>query len=680
MEMVKTVSKEIQEKIARTCVKFLVPLFAPLILLGLLAASFPHFQPTRFWIALVTFLTIVLFPMILIRKDESLSALKMVILGLHILIFNGTILNNGVDAPVYVAFMLTLVLISWISTSLQTTIYTVSFLVYGLLLVVLDSNGILPERDRPTDLARYVYYLAYFVSVSMATILGNRLLHRTLQESERKQKLLVTTFAAIPDALMVLARDGSVLDMNQEAELLLENLKEKDNTTDLREIILESKENRKRTLITYLKEKQFQLENLRLRLAESSVKAWYSISSSLLIHEDGSSGAVVVIRDITTEVEQEYNLIQAQKMDAVGQLASGIAHDFNNMLGGIQGASDLLQSDARDDQKDMLNLISSATDKASKLTKELLVFSRKAPHASTAVDVHSIIQETAFLLGRTLDKRIAVSTNLDAEGSLVVGDDTLIQSALMNMGINASHAMPDGGSLTFSTSVKELDELYCTHSEFDITPGEFLAIEITDTGSGMTSAVQNRIFEPFFTTKEVGKGTGLGMAAVYSMVVKHSGAITIYSEPGEGTSFHILLPLARKSAELLRVVDEQVVKGSGTVLIVDDEQFIRITTTELLRTLGYTVYSVENGEQALEFLSKQSVDVILLDMIMPVMNGRETFEKIVEQGIETKVILSSGFSKEEDVSAMKKLGLFGFLHKPYQRSELSQMVANAVKG
>lgn len=249
----------------------------------------------------------------------------------------------------------------------------------------------------------------------------------------------------------------------------------------------------------------------------------------------------------------------------------------------------------------------------------------------------------------------------------------------MNMGINASHAMPEGGTLTFKTSVKELDTLFCAHSEFEIEPGKFLSIEIIDTGSGMSLEVQKRIFEPFFTTKEVGKGTGLGMAAVYSMVVKHKGAITIYSEVGTGTAFHILLPLTEKNIETQKQSLETVVKGTGTVLVVDDEEFIRITTTELLRNIGYTVFSVQNGQEALDFLNEHTVDLVILDMIMPVMNGRETFARIIEKNGSQKVVLSSGFSKDEDVVRMKEKGLFGFVHKPYQRTELSQIVADAMR-
>jgi len=390
-------------------------------------------------------------------------------------------------------------------------------------------------------------------------------------------------------------------------------------------------------------------------------------------------GVVVVFRDVTEQLKMENQLRQSQKLDAIGQLAGGVAHDFNNMLGGIQGATELLQDSATEDQKEMLNIVQSASEKAAKLTKELLLFSRKSPQASTAIDVHSIIEETCFLLSRTIDRRVSIVQELNATNSLIVGDDTFIQNALTNMGINASHAMSDGGTLTFKTDIKELDALYCAHSGFDIQPGAYISIEVIDTGCGMTQDVQQRIFEPFFTTKSVGKGTGLGMSAVFNMVVKHKGAITVYSEVGVGTSFHILLPLTEKNEKQLISKLEELPQGTGTILLADDEEIIRLTATAMLQKLGYSVIAVENGKDAITVLAEATVDLIILDMIMPVMNGRDTYEEILRLGYKTPVILASGFSKEDDVTTMKEKGLFGFLHKPYQRKELAQMVADAIQ-
>lgn len=677
MKKANTINCEIRTRIAKLFLTYLLPLFTTLIVIGVPAAIYPRFQPTRLVTTLFA-LFLMMIPSFLYLKRKYYQSLKSLIVLIHLPILMGTLMNNGIEAPIYMVFMISLVLIGWIASSRQTITYTILFLSYGLLLVTLHHYKLLPMRERPPQLALYIYYTVYFCCVAIATILGNKLLHKTLRESDAKKRLLSTTFSAIPDALMILTDSYAVLESNKKAEELCTHFFESPNSTHLSMLTFESNEVGRKKLIELLKEKGNKIHGIRLRFVGKRKKEWYSISASPLIFEDESTGVVLIIRDITSEVEQEYNLIQAQKMDAMGQLSSGIAHDFNNMLGGIQGATNVLQLSAREDQNEMLNLILNASDKASKLTNELLVFSRKTPQASTAIEVHTIIDETVFLLSRTIDKRITIKKELSASSSLVVGDDTLIQSALMNMGINASHAMPDGGTLTIKTIEKELDELYCKHSEFEVTPGNYLSIEVIDSGCGMPPEVQKHIFEPFFTTKEVGKGTGLGMAAVYSMIVKHKGAIRVYSEEGTGTAFHILLPLVEKSDRPLKRVDETIRTGTGSVLVVDDEEFIRITTTELLRSLGYTVYAAQNGEEALALLQELSVDVILLDMIMPKLNGRQTFEKIIEQKLSSaKVILSSGFSKEEDVIKMREKGLFGFLHKPYQRSELSQMVADA---
>lgn len=597
----------------------------------------------------------------------------------------GTLLNGGATAPAYIGILVPISYFAWITSPRITYISIFIAISASVVYLILPHLGIPTSSVERTYFDYWISYTFCIIIITHMIITGTQLLHQALkdseedrQKSEHQNDLLDTTFSSIMDSLVVYDAEFAIVKVNSAAEELYTELNTIKPIESLFDITLQGRGRDQSPLREILKANNHFLGNQIYEYSSNNHnnRRWFSISASSL--KESQYGNVVILKDISEQINQEEKLAQAQKMDAVGQLASGIAHDFNNMLAGIQGAADLLQMSAHKEQSNMLNLIMDATEKASRLTRELLVFSRKTPQASTAVDVHRIIDETTFLLSRTIDKRISINKELSAANALVIGDDTLIQNALMNMGINASHAMPEGGTLTFRTSEIELDELYCNHSEFTITPGNYLSIEIIDTGCGMTPEVQKHIFEPFFTTKEVGKGTGLGMAAVYGMVTKHMGAITIYSEVGTGTAFHILLPLTPEITVAVNSVNTYTPRGSGTVLIADDEEFIRITTTELLKSLGYTVYSVKNGQEALDFLHEHSVDVILLDMIMPTLNGRQTFEKIIEQGITAKVILSSGFSKEEDVMKMKEQGLFGFLHKPYQRSELSQMIANAV--
>lgn len=374
-------------------------------------------------------------------------------------------------------------------------------------------------------------------------------------------------------------------------------------------------------------------------------------------------------------------LNQVHKLDAIGQLAGGIAHDFNNMLGGILGAGQVLPRYLSDEPKakQIHSIIMQSATRAADLTSKLLTFSRTSIKTATLVNIHTIIQETITLLQNTTDRRIQIDTDLNANQSSIVGDPSQLQSAILNLGINASQAMPDGGTLRFSTRLIDIDDDICNASPFDLLPGQCLEIEVTDTGCGISVENMHKIFEPFFTTKEQGKGTGLGLAAVYGTIIQHGGSITVHSELGIGTSFQILLPL-NTSARSTQPVSQEVIKGRGTILFVDDEEVIRITAKAILEDLGYSVLLAENGEEALSVFkeNKKAVDLVILDMIMPVMNGKDCFFTLRKLHPDVRVILSSGLVRDEDLDDMKRAGLKGYIHKPYLSEALSQSVYNAL--
>jgi signal transduction histidine kinase/ActR/RegA family two-component response regulator len=371
-------------------------------------------------------------------------------------------------------------------------------------------------------------------------------------------------------------------------------------------------------------------------------------------------------------------LHQSQKLEAVGQLAGGIAHDFNNVLAGIIGLVEVIKTKSLSlaVEGEYLDLILKAADRASDLTKKLLTFSRQNTKVSTAVDVTQIVNDTASLLSHTVDKAITISVDNRAIQTSVIGDDSQLQNIIMNIGINASHAMPSGGKLVFTMENLELDAEYCEFSPFEIKPGDYLEITIRDTGIGMKSEVVSRIFEPFFTTKKVGDGTGLGLAAVYGAVKDHDGAINVYSEEGTGTVFHIYLPVTSESIKRdIAVVDHP--KATGTILIIDDEELIRITASAVLKSLGYKVILAENGLEGVNTFREISgqVDLIILDMIMPVMGGREAFSKLREVRSDIPIVISSGFSKGDDLQELKKQGVNGFLAKPFRKEVLVETLS-----
>jgi CheY-like chemotaxis protein len=362
-------------------------------------------------------------------------------------------------------------------------------------------------------------------------------------------------------------------------------------------------------------------------------------------------------------------------MDALGQLAGGVAHDFNNLLGGIVSASEMIGMwTAEDERISKLNdMVIKTALRAGDLVKKLLAFAREKPPAVGTVELNAVVRESLDMLDRTLDKTIRINQKLSDEGFTVLGDVSLIQSAVMNLCINASHAMPEGGDLFVSTGKVDLDEPYCRLSSFDLKPGAYSELIVEDTGTGISKKNLERIFDPFFTTKEQGKGTGLGLAAVYGMVRQYKGEVKVYSEEGRGTSFHLFLPLSEKQKESDLAPSREYVKGSGTILVVDDEEILRFTTRSILEDLGYKVVTAENGREALE-KADPSIDLAILDINMPVMDGQSCFLQLKQVHPALPVIFCSGFSKynsrfEEVVSQAQ-----GFLVKPFKGFELSQLI------
>lgn len=396
---------------------------------------------------------------------------------------------------------------------------------------------------------------------------------------------------------------------------------------------------------------------------------------------EGNKGAVIRIDEVSDRVEMEQRLRQSQKMDAIGQLAGGIAHDFNNMLSGIMGAAELLRVKAEPTSQPLVKIISSAAGRASELIMKLMAFSRKDKVALSPVDMHTIIGDTVAILRRTIDKKIDLSLDLNAELHTIMGDWSQLQNGLLNIGINAGHAMPDGGTLSFASRALNLDEVFCLQNLFDITPGWYIEVTIRDTGCGIAPENMKSIFDPFFTTKKQGKGTGLGLAAVYGTVIQHGGAITVSSEIDRGTEFHLLLPLCQE-CQAEAIPDAKVITGRGCILIIDDEPIVRMTARMMLERLGYHTAEAQNGQEGLAIYREhpEAIDMVLLDMLMPVMDGSECFRTLRQFDPAVKIIISSGFSRDADLAEMKRQGLCAFIRKPYNLAELSREVARAITG
>jgi len=403
--------------------------------------------------------------------------------------------------------------------------------------------------------------------------------------------------------------------------------------------------------------------------------------SGVCLEMAGQSSVLSAVMDITEQKRLQAQLHQAHKMDVIGQLAGGIAHDFNNMLAGIMAAAELLQrrlaGDARN-QKLAATIVDAAT-RSAELTRDLLTFSRKGKIAVQPVHLNETITSVVALLERTIDKQIRIRTRLGALDPVVLGDATQLQNALLNLGVNARDAMPRGGTLTIATSVIMRHGSGSPQSGSTLAAGTYLQITVSDTGVGMTPQVMEHIFEPFFSTKETGKGTGLGLAAVYGTVRNLDGKITVQSEPGLGSNFTLYLPLAAEAVDF-QVAPVEAVTGSGGILLVDDEEILREVGRDMLEDLGYTVFLAQNGVEALEVYEehRDKIALVMLDMIMPKMGGKETCQRLHQKNPGIKILFCSGFHREGTEAELRELGAMGFIHKPYSRSELSRAVADSL--
>lgn len=374
-------------------------------------------------------------------------------------------------------------------------------------------------------------------------------------------------------------------------------------------------------------------------------------------------------------------LHHSNKMDAIGQLAGGVAHDFNNALSGIIGAAELLKRDnlPAEKRRTYIDLILTAATRSANLTRKLLTFSRKKTRAMAVIDCQRIIEDTVSLLTHTINKNIVISIDNQARHTLLEGDDSQLQHAFLNLGINAAQAMPNGGLLTFSLKNRTLSEKDCHSSADNIYPGEYLEIGIQDTGIGMTEKEISQVFEPFYTTKEMHQGTGLGLTLVYATIQEHDGAVTLSSAPGAGTSFTICLPISEKTA-IKETNQGEIQQGEGTILLIDDEPLVLTTVTEQLQLAGYRVLSAANGPDGIATFTseKNHIDLVILDMIMPDMGGHEVFEQLRKVDPSIPVIIASGFCREDDLNRLKNAGVKRFLQKPLQWAELAEEVTRVL--
>ena len=505
-----------------------------------------------------------------------------------------------------------------------------------------------------------------------------------VRESEEKYRLLVEN---ANEAIFIL-QDDQVKFTNPKADEIITRLSLDPTKPDLTRLI--HVQEREKVIEWYQRRLKgmelpysfmFRLEGPR------SVSIWVELNS-ILIKLNGKPATLNFMRDVTLQKKLEEQFYQSQKMESIGTLAGGIAHDFNNLLMGIQGNVSVmnLEVDADDPLQESIQSIARCVKSGSQLTNQLLAFARGGKYVVTPSNLNTIVHKTSEIFGRT-KKEIDLHPVFAKDIWPVEVDPSQIEQVLMNLYVNAWQAMPEGGDLYIELENVRLDEHYARIKPFNIRPGRFVKLSVTDTGVGMTAETQKRIFEPFFSTKEKGMGTGLGLASAYGIIKNHNGFINCYSELGHGTTFNVYFPVCEETyppedggadGELV----EGVPGGDETVLFVDDDEEIITVGRKILASLGYTVLVASGGQAAVDtFIDHQDrIALVILDYVMPGMGGREVFEALKQIQPDVKVLLSSGYSSTDQVAALIEKGCRGFIQKPYDTVKMSRTIRTILDG
>jgi PAS domain S-box-containing protein len=495
-----------------------------------------------------------------------------------------------------------------------------------------------------------------------------------LRASEERYR---TVFDTAPLAFVLWDGQGRVVDWNRHAEQLFGYTREEMlGRRFVDQIVPESERSHSEKNMRLVLEGQATVRTTDENITKSGRRIMCAWSRARLFDETGAVAGVISLGlDVTEQRKMEERLRRSEKMEAIGQLAGGIAHDFNNQLVGVMGYADMLKRSLVDErQATYASNILKAARRSAELIAQLLAFARKGKYLSTPVELHSVIAEVIALLERSVDKRITIHRRLDAPFSTTLGDPTQIQNALLNLGLNARDAMPEGGTLTFQTDIERVGEVR-VHEHGEVSPGLYVRVRVRDTGIGMERSTVDRIFEPFFTTKKT--GTGMGLAAVYGTVRSHRGLIQVDTSPGAGTTFEVMFPLHAdvedEHAESYRYHQPSEV---AHVLVVDDEEMVCELAADMIRALGHRVTTSCDGADAVRRYTEmwRDVDIVIFDLVMPRMGGRELFEKLREINPQVKAVLSSGYAIDERAQEILDGGSRGFLQKPYELSTLAATI------
>jgi PAS domain S-box-containing protein len=506
----------------------------------------------------------------------------------------------------------------------------------------------------------------------------------------RSTAVLESTFHSMAEAVLVIDTKGEIMLSNPAAEKMLRykpgmtvellrslsNVFRADGVTPLPVSEMPA--------ARALRGEQFDDTEIIVRPLSGSEQVHLVISGRPLRDASGTiNGAALIYHDISASRDTERRLQQAQKLDAIGKLTGGVAHDFNNMLTVITGTTETLVATLKN-QPSLLKtaeLIDQAAERCRELIQHLLAFARRQPLHPRNVDINNTVLDIAKLLRPTLGEQIEINSIFEREAMISHVDPSQLAHSLLNMAINARDAMPNGGKLLFETRNIVLDETYAAANP-DVKPGPYVMLAVSDSGTGMSQAVQDKVFEPFFTTKEVGKGSGLGLSMVYGFVKQSGGHIKIYSEEGHGTTIKLYLPPARGPVEAAASAVAPVSGGTETILVVEDDALVRNFATTQLQSLGYKTVAAADSRAALALLENgQPFDLLFTDVIMPGgLNGRQLADEVAKRRPGIKVLYTSGYTDNAIVHHGRLDEGVLLLTKPYRKSQLAGMVRQALRG
>ncbi len=499
--------------------------------------------------------------------------------------------------------------------------------------------------EAPSSISPTKQRTLMMVAPQLSSALSNIELYEELKASEAKYRTFVER---MQDAVYICTPDLRIIDSNQAAGLISSP---SETWIDLKELFMDPEAGKR---FESRVRKEGSVQDFEAEFRSSSGQTLVGLVSAVA----DSLRVSVIVRNITEQKKLSHQLVRSQKMESIGTLASGIAHDFNNILGIILPTAELIQlRDTPEKRGPRLDAIVDASRRGAQLTGQLLSMARDEPPSVEPLILNEVVRSTEQLLGETLERTVQVRLDLDENVPMVEADEGELTQMLINFAVNARDAMEGEGSITFQTRAEN----------------EGTRLSVRDTGPGIEPEVLDKIFDPFFTTKERGQGTGLGLSMAYATIERHGGSIDVETSPGKGTEFRLWFPPAKNKIRTTDIVESAMAEGGETILVVDDEPHLLELMETSLSHSGYPVLTASNGAEALQKITPD-VDLVILDMIMPVMDGLTALKSIRQLHPHTKVLVATGYAAPERLAAIKTIGIDGLLRKPFPLNELTGTV------